>query len=266
MDSIVLSAGFASASSHTASHFHDSHQLLYVTRGQAQITVSGQEYTAKPGTLVLISRFEAHSVHITTSDYCRYSVQISPQISTYGKLIGYSALSVLTNRPAHFQHAVDMSGCPELEPLLEELAAEYTARKPQYQKILDLKFLQLLLYLSRIHPELATQSDAALGLVQQVQAYLEINYPTRLTLEELAETFHLSPSHLSHQFKRIAGISVMGYLQACRLAAAKQQLAQTDLPISQIIDTCGYSDSSNFSRGFRTATGLTPTHFRKHYR
>lgn len=266
MNSIVLSAGFASASNHTASHFHDSHQLLYITRGQAQITVSGREYTAKPGTLVLISRFETHSVRITTPDYCRYSVQIAPLVNAYGKMIGYGPLSVLMNRPAHFQHAVDMSGCPALEPLLREMEAEYAARSPLHQNMLDLKFLQLLLYLFRAHPELATQSDAALGLVQQVQAYLEINYPARLTLEELANTFHLSPSHLSHQFKRIAGISVMGYLQACRLAAAKQQLAQTDLAICHVIDACGYSDSSNFSRAFRTATGLTPSQFRKQYR
>lgn len=266
MDSIVLSAGFASAINHTASHFHDSHQLLYITRGQAQITVSGQEYAAGPGTLVLISRFEAHSVRVTTPDYCRYNIQIAPRISTYDKLMGYPVLSVLTNRPALFRHAVDMSACRELEPLLKEMADEYSCKRPLYRKFLDLQLLQLLLCLSRAHPELISQSGDELALVQQVQSYLEKNYPAHLTLEDLSKTFHLSISYLSHQFKRTAGISVMGYLQACRLAAAKQQLAQTDLPIGRIIDACGYSDSSNFSRTFRAATGLTPTQFRKCYR
>lgn len=266
MDSIVISAEFGSASSHTASHFHDSYQFLYITRGQAQITVSGREYTAKPGTLMLISRFETHSVRITAQDYCRYSIQISPQVHTYGNLIGYPALSVLTNRPKHFQHAVDMSECQDLLPLLRDMTKECAARNPLRERMLDLKFLQLLLCVSRSHPELTMQSDAALELVQQVQSFLETNYPSRLTLGQLASHFHLSPSHLSHQFKRICGTSVMGYLQACRLAAAKQQLAHTDLPISRIIDACGYSDSSNFSRVFHSATGLTPTQFRKQYR
>lgn len=266
MDSIVLSAAYASASSHKSSHLHDSHQLLYVTRGQAQITVSEKAYTAKPGTLILISRFETHSVEASSPDYCRYTLQISPQVSTYGSMVGYPVLSVLTNRPAHFRHSLDMSGCPEIENLLSKMVAEKAKNAPMGGKILDLLFLQLLLYLSRTHPRLVTQGDPALHLVQQVQSFLEANYAAPCALEGLAQRFHLSASHLSHQFKRVAGVSVMAYLQACRLAAAKEQLAQTDLPIGSIVEICGYSDNSNFSRYFQSVTGLTPTQFRKLHR
>lgn len=267
MDSIVLSASFASASSHKSRHFHDSHQLIYVTQGQAQITVSEKIYMAKPGTLVLISRFESHSVQVSSPDYCRYALQIAPQVSsTYGSIVGYPVLSVLTNRPAHFCHALDMSGCPEFEALLSKMVQEKAANAPMGEKLLDLHFLQLLFYLSRVHPELVTHSDPALHLVQQVQSYLETSYASPCTLEGLAQRFHLSPSHLSHQFKRVAGVSVMGYLQACRLAKAKEQLVQTDLPISRIVADCGYSDNSNFSRYFQSVTGLTPTQFRKKHR
>lgn len=266
MDSIVLSAAFASASSRKASHLHDSHQLLYVTRGQAQITVSEKTYAATPGTLILISRFETHCVQNTSPDYCRYTLQIAPQVSAYGSIVGYPVLSVLTNRPAHFCHSLDMSGCPEFERLLFQMVQEKAENAPMAEKLLDLHFLQLLLYLSRTHPELVTQSDPALQLVQQVQGFLETEYASPCTLGALAQQFHLSPSHLSHQFKRVAGVSVMSYLQACRLAAAKQQLVQTDLPISRIVSDCGYSDNSNFSRYFQSVTGLTPTQFRKQHR
>lgn len=266
MDSIVLSASYSALSSAKSSHLHDSHQLLYVTRGQAQITVSGKAYCARPGALVLISRFETHSVDHSSPDYCRYALQISPQVSTYGSTVGYPVLSVLTNRPAHFCHSLDMSGCPELESLLAQMVQEKSAGDPISEKLLDLHFLQLLLYLSRSHPELVTQSEPGLDLVQQVQNYLEANYSSPLTLNTLAQHFHLSPSHLSHRFKQVAGISVMGYLQACRLAAAKQQLIQTDLPVGSIVEACGYSDSSNFSRSFLSATGMTPSQFRRQHR
>lgn len=266
MDSIVLSAAFATASSHKSSHLHDSHQLLYITGGQAQITVSGKAYLAKPGTLVLISRFETHSVDHSTPDYCRYTLQIAPRVSTYGSMIGYPVVSVLTNRPAHFCHALDMCGYPEFEMLLSQMVQEAASGDPVSSKLSDLHFLQLLLYLSRAHPELVTQSDPGLELVQQVQSFLEANYASALTLDGLSRQFHLSTSHLSHQFKRVTGISVMGYLQACRLAAAKQQLVQTDLPVSRIVEACGYSDNSNFSRSFLSATGMTPSRFRRQHR
>ena len=145
MNSIVLSASFVNFSSPMASHLHDSHQLLYVTRGQAQITVSGKTYQAKPGTLVLISRFETHSVQSSSPDYCRYTLQISPQVSTYGSLVGYPVLSILTNRPAHFCHALDLAHCPEFEELLAKIVKEKASERSKEDKMLDLLFLQLLL-------------------------------------------------------------------------------------------------------------------------
>ncbi len=266
MSGIVLTASYVKFSNSLASHLHDTHQLLYVTGGQARITVSGKTYLATPGTLVLISRFETHCVAASSSDYCRYTLQISPQVTNYGTLVGYPVISVLTNRPAHFSHALDLSGHPEFEALFSQMVQEKKTNTEIGEKLLDLHFLQLLLHLSRACPELVTQSDPALALVQQVQDHLEANYSAPLTLGALSRQFHLSPSHLSHQFKRVTGISVMGYLQACRLAAAKQQLVQTNLPVSRIVEACGYSDNSNFSRCFRAVTGLTPTQFRKIHR
>jgi len=266
MDSLVLSAEFKSPGSHTLSHLHDCHQILYVTGGQAQITVSDRSYDVKPGSLVLISRFETHSVKNCSRDYSRCSLQISPLVSTYSMLAGQPALSLLTNRPAHFRHVVDMSACPETEPLLRRMAAEAANVSSVQGKLLDLLLLELLLYLHRAHPELAAPADDSLNLIRQVQSYLETNYGKRLTLDDLSKEFHISASHLSHTFKRITGTSVMGYLHSCRLAEAKQQLAQTDLPISTIVSICGYSDCSNFSRSFLSATGMTPTQFRNKYR
>jgi AraC-like DNA-binding protein len=264
MERMVLSAQYALPGSHTGLHLHDCHQILYVTAGQAQITVSGQRYTVKPGSLVLINRFESHSVEDCSHDYRRCSLQISPAVSTYGSFVGHTALSILTNRPAHFRHAVDMSGCSETEPLFCRMADEFSSA-PQ-SKLLELYLMELILYLYRAHPELAAPADGSLKVVRQVQAYLESNYTNKITLRELSGEFHISASYLSHIFKRITGTSPMGYLYACRLAEAKQQLIQTDLPISTIVSACGYSDCSNFSRSFLAATGMTPTQFRHKYR
>ena len=60
-----------------------------------------------------------------------------------------------------------------------------------------------------------------------------------ITLEHLAEVFHLSQSHLSHLFKGITGSSVMGYLNAHRFQTAKGLLAKTEYPIGRILEECG---------------------------
>jgi AraC-like DNA-binding protein len=87
----------------------------------------------------------------------------------------------------------------------------------------------------------------------------------RFSLASLSEEYGMSVSHLSHLFKRITGNSVMGYLLSCRLAGAKKYLAETPMEIGHIVEKCGFTDASNFSRTFRRQTGLTPSQFRMQF-
>ena len=58
----------------------------------------------------------------------------------------------------------------------------------------------------------------------------------------------------------------MNYLRLCRITAAKKLLASSDMPVSRIAASCGFSDHSNFSREFRQETGISPTEFRNIYK
>jgi AraC-like DNA-binding protein len=58
----------------------------------------------------------------------------------------------------------------------------------------------------------------------------------------------------------------MEYLQSCRMANAKRMLAQTDYSVGEIVEKCGFSDNSNFSRTFKSLNGMSPTDFRKKYK
>lgn len=266
MGSFVLSAKYSEDQHHLSSHFHDCHQMIYVVSGSALFTVSDKTYLAQPGTLVLISRFETHSIQIESDHYYRFTLQISPDIGSGTPFASEQLLSILVNRPSDFLHAVDMSKVPEVAHLLEKMVVEQEYCNPMQDKMLDLILFQLLILLSRSHPELLPDKAENLQLIRKIQEYFEIHYAEKCTLADLAQEHHISPSYLSHLFKRTTGHSVMGYLSSCRIAAAKRCLAETDLEISAIVAECGFSDNSNFSRTFREVTGMTPSSFRNQFR
>jgi AraC-like DNA-binding protein len=48
-----------------------------------------------------------------------------------------------------------------------------------------------------------------------------------------------------------------------RLRIAAERLAETDMPVSEIAASLGYKDASNFTRAFRSQTGVAPSVYRK---
>ena len=52
----------------------------------------------------------------------------------------------------------------------------------------------------------------------------------------------------------------------CRIACAKDLLASTELPVSEVALRAGYSDVNNFIRTFRKESGLSPLRYRERQR
>lgn len=262
----ILSVSYADTPAGLSRHYHDGHQILYIQKGIIRATVGGETCTVRDGGLLLLSRFEAHAIEVLSTDYCRYSLRISPSAA---QNIQENDLlsSVLVNRAASFRHAVDTGeAMPAFDALFAELLHEYITPAPFRDELLDLGLQRLLIMLYRCAPELfLRETGHGTVIVQTIQRRFEADYTAEYHLADLAADYHLSPSHLSHLFKRITGYAPMEYLTACRLSAAKSLLTTTDFPVKEVVFRCGFSDASNFCRTFKTRTGLTPLAFRTQY-
>lgn len=59
------------------------------------------------------------------------------------------------------------------------------------------------------------------------------------------------------------GTSFQSLLEEVRFGIARQLLRDTDLPLSQVAATLGYSDVTAFTRAFRRWAGTTPGAWRR---
>lgn len=266
MYSGILSATYSEQPTGRHKHYHDNHQLLYIVDGEAEISVGEDSASVCGGTLLIFSRFEEHSVAVKKTPYRRYSVRISPEI--LNKPENELLFSLLVNRAEGFCRAVAArEHAPLVESLFARFVSEYTSDAFFREEMLEALLKELLIVICRTIPEeMLPERDERARLVYRLQKRLETGYREGITLSGLAAEYHVSVSHLSHIFKEITGGSVMEYLFACRLLAAKKYLATTDMPIGEVVSACGFSDSSNFSRIFKERTGMTPREFRSVYR
>ncbi len=94
--------------------------------------------------------------------------------------------------------------------------------------------------------------------------YFELNLNELGSPSALAKRSELTLQRLNRLTKRLFGLTPGQLITKTRIAAASQMLLETHKSISEISLACGFYDQSAFSRTFRSATGVTPSEFRKH--
>lgn len=123
-------------------------------------------------------------------------------------------------------------------------------------------------------PPLARMFELLLSQIPQNKEYDEFNRilafiserRSSVCLDDICKSFHCSPSHVSHMFKKRSGMTLSAYCSKLRLEDSKSILLSTDLPVTEAAYASGFNDVSYFIRIFRQAYGVTPLRWRKMHR
>lgn len=87
-----------------------------------------------------------------------------------------------------------------------------------------------------------------------------------VTVESMAAHAGVSPRTLARRFADQLGTSPGRWLLAQRIAAARDLLESTDLPVEAVARRVGLSSAANLRRRFRNALGTTPGAYRRAFR
>ncbi|WP_107943467.1 helix-turn-helix transcriptional regulator [Metasolibacillus sp. FSL H7-0170] len=98
--------------------------------------------------------------------------------------------------------------------------------------------------------------------VNKVIMYINDELETDLTVENIANNFHISTSHLSRIFREHVGITLVEYLNVRRVEESQYYLRHTNKSITSISNQFHFCNQSYFTRIFKKYTGVTPKHFR----
>ncbi len=101
--------------------------------------------------------------------------------------------------------------------------------------------------------------------IQDAQRWLERNYASQFTIDDLANVVGLSPRHFKRRFKKATGENPLRYLQQLRLEVAKTMLETSYENIEMITQQIGYEDSRTFRRLFKDYTSLSPREYRSKF-
>jgi AraC family transcriptional regulator len=95
--------------------------------------------------------------------------------------------------------------------------------------------------------------------------YIDNNYQSKVTIDEIASLSHISKFHFSRLFKKFTGVTPYEYLISYRINQSKIFLKTTELSVSEIGFKSGYNDVNNFIRDFKKYVGVTPLKYKKYW-
>lgn len=226
-------------------HYHNLFEIYFITEGDCEFFIGSRSYRLMPGDLVLIPEGVIHNTSYRKADHTRLLINCSR------RFIPTRALP-----SGHLYRNAKI--VDKIHDLLLTIEQEYT-RPDRWSEDTISCCMRLLFILLARNPNTYTATHEGNDIVTRAADYLQRNFASDITLEELAKFSAVSPEHFSRLFKRETGVGFREYLNLLRLQQAEKLLKQhRDSSIAQIAAECGFGDSNYFCVKFKKMYGISP--------
>ncbi|MCB1024620.1 MAG: helix-turn-helix transcriptional regulator [Acidobacteria bacterium] len=97
----------------------------------------------------------------------------------------------------------------------------------------------------------------------QIKSLITEEFTENISIEGLAKSENVHPTHLAREFKRFFGVTIGDNVRTKRIEFACGKLGESDASIREIALQTGFFDQSHFTRVFKHITRTTPAAYRK---
>ena len=221
----------------------------YVYSGKGYIECEGIKYSVGAGDFYFLNNNTSH-IYYSDPDEPYRKIWINVRGTLIAKLLeAYSVTAPVVVLPL------------DVKALLEEICEIF---KEDCE--LDSKLERTSLCLHKIiamMDKALRKEDVSIDLPQRLKMYIDNRESFSLTVEQLAEKFHLNSNYTTSVFKRKYGTTPKQYMLERKMTHAKQLLANKNCEIKEIAATLSFSSVYHFSNTFKRLTGQTPSEFRR---
>ena len=112
----------------------------------------------------------------------------------------------------------------------------------------------------RQSPKLAPDAPAWLKRAREM---LHDLWNQSVSIEEIAASVGVHPSHLNRVFRAHLNQTPGEYLRRLRMERATREVIASDMPLKAIASLAGFSDQAHFTREFRRHHGVSPLEMRR---
>ena len=231
------------------------YQILYVANGKTHFWFDGREEIVSTGHMVLYKPEEIQKYV--------YYLEDNPEVF-WIHFTGRDVKNILAYHGISLDEHVFYCGVlPDYKALFRKIIQELQLCRYGYEDYIASLFNDILLLVDRQQHEQKKTTGNVQEQIERAAAYFNENYNTKISIDDYAESLHISTNGFIHNFKQYAGMSPAQYILSLRMVNAQSLLERTTYNIKEISEIVGYENPLYFSRVFKKEIGKSPAQYRK---
>lgn len=247
-------------------HWHNEAELIYVRNGVLNLSIEKQSFQGHPGDLFFVNSRQIHemSVEQISTEYITMLFPLDSLVFAQEDEIREKYLLPLADNALHFSSDTSHFAClPALRNKLDTIISLYAKKEGCYTLQIRTLLLGILCdFFSEPGAVIPVNTSHTKERERLILKYIQNHYQSELTLEALAQEFHMVPKYFSHYFVKTFHISLTDYITGLRLEKAAELLRTTKLPVTEVALQTGFNSCSYFNKQFRKYYQSTPTQYR----
>ena len=259
---------------HFPKHTHNYIEMIYMCQGSTTHILNGNEIVLEQGDLLFLNQNAVQEILPAGEDDIAVNFIVLPEfLDTAFSMMGDEEnqlrdflVGALCGRDGEtswmYFHVADILPIQNLiENMVWTIFYDSSKKRSCTQITMGLLFLQLLNYMDKMETG-GSKYDSE--ITAAVLSYINGHYKNG-TLSELSEQMGYDVYWLSREIRRRTGRTYKELLQEKRMQQAVYLLANSEIPVTDIIESIGYDNTSYFYRKFREKYGMSPKEYRKNY-
>lgn len=249
-----------------ARHVQPGIEINLTLEGKGAYVVDNQIYMQSSGQLIIFFGHIPHQIYVDPSSNYRRTVVCYRQDTDNDPLLHHVDFNWLS---AHGCKHIPLK--PEMYAQLKWIVSlmddEYEEKRSGWQHVISSQLASLAVLVRRSIEESYHLEEEKWGAHTRTVAlcceYIDKHIYEDLSLQNVSSLFHITPEHLTRLFKREKGLSFYQYVLQQRVFLCQRLLLESPyMTLTDIAYTAGFTSSGQFSRVFKTLTGISPSQYR----
>lgn len=282
-ESLLNSSSFLPVIVKTIERFHDTSwsmepnrheffEMVYMKKGNAVFEIAGKPVCLGPNDIVIIKPNQFHKFIVKSESGCDFivlSFKFTNQVNNEFSGISLDDfLNFVRGKESGAFLTLKVSQKNEIITLLNRILKEKGSNEIASEFLNYLLVLELFVLISRAlkmewEDSIKYKSPKLKELIQVSIHYINNNFERDISIGDIAKYVFLSPSYFTRAFKEETGMSPISFLLKVRIDRAREMLTDTDMKVSDIALSVGFSNQQRFNEIFKKYVKATPMQYRK---